>query len=183
MGIRIGSVVRNVGLAGVLVFALAGCGGADPASDAVDAAKEIVKEAEGAGTSDGAAAEPVDTCELFTADDFASVAGAPAAGPPEKNPPSGSYLGGCMYFSADATVGIQVSARPAGEWEGSVRTYGDGSVSGVGEKAVWAEKAGLFVLPAGKPYFLHVLAMPDTSKPATFGKELSIEVGKLAAER
>ncbi|WP_406069382.1 hypothetical protein [Micromonospora sp. NBC_01638] len=167
--------MRAAGLAGVLTFALAGCGGGDDAGTGPGTAS-------GGGDSIAVTAEPVDTCALFTADDFASVVGKPA-GQPEKQEPQGSLLGGCTYLSKDVTVSVYVTARPGREWDDSVKAHGDVSVSGVGEKAFWADNVGLLVQPAGKPYFLQVLAMPDLSNPTAFGKELSVAVGQVAADR
>ncbi len=56
-------------------------------------------------------------------------------------------------------------------------------MSGVGEKAGWTDQIGLLVLPAGKPYFLQVIVMPDLSNPTVFDKDLSVEIGEVVASR
>ncbi|MEV8516799.1 DUF3558 family protein [Dactylosporangium sp. NPDC051484] len=164
----------TAGLVGAL--ALAGCGGSDePAVSAPPAAPTAAQAGGGP-----AAAAPVDTCALFTPADAATVLGKPGLEPtPQKA--EGSLLGGCTYTRTDG-ASVNITARPAREWDSTKKSYNGTPVSGVGKDAVWADKVGLLVLPEGKPYFLHVLVIANVA-PLSFDKDRSVTVGKIAVGR
>ena len=72
----------------------------------------------------------------------------------------GSLLGECTFEGANGT--LSMAARPAGEYEATVREASDKTRSpepapGLAGKAV-KTKYGLLYQPAGKPYFLQVIA-------------------------
>jgi Protein of unknown function (DUF3558) len=139
----------------LLVVAVAGCGKkkeADPKAEAKTVETTTT-------TKPSLNGEPVDTCALLTKDQIKAVIGADAADPKKYMEPAGSLLGECSWMAGNYM--IQVHARPAGEFEGSVETMKTKKdIAGVGEKAVLTE-AGMLVKIAGKPYFLQVLAAGD----------------------
>ncbi len=74
--------------------------------------------------------------------------------------PQGSLLGECTFEGANGT--LSMAARPAGEYDATMReAYDEGKppepAQGLAGKAV-KSKYGLLYLPAGKPYFLQVIA-------------------------
>ncbi|MER7009502.1 hypothetical protein ABT297_41545 [Dactylosporangium sp. NPDC000555] len=164
----------TAGLVGAL--ALAGCGGSDEPAVGTPPAAPTAAQAGGGPV----AAEPVDTCALFTPADAATVLGKQGLQPTSRKA-EGSLLGGCNYTSADGT-GADITARPAKEWDATKKAYNGTPVSGVGKEAVWADKVGLLVLPEGKPYFLHVLVIAKVA-PLSLDKDGSITAGKIAAGR
>lgn len=112
-----------------------------------------------------AAAEPVDVCSLITREEASKALGGEAS-EPQADKPQGSLLGGCSYTATGKGMKfLNVSARPAGEWDGTVKAYEElQPVSGIGEAAQYSAKLGMLVKPAGKSYFLHVMAMPGNDK-------------------
>ncbi len=96
----------------------------------------------------------VDVCSFASRDLVEGVVGK-LSEDPKPTPPQGSLLGGCDYSFEGGMLSI--SARPASEYDATVKAYAGADVAGVGEKAHASEKAGLFVQPAGKQYFLHIL--------------------------
>ncbi|HEX5541557.1 MAG TPA: hypothetical protein VFX60_08335 [Micromonospora sp.] len=177
MGYKTGWNVRAVGLAAALVLALAGCGGGNDVSDLPG----VPEGASTDGSSMDLMGKPVDACALFTPDDFTAVMKKPVE-KTETMDASGSLLGYCTHTSEDF-ASANVSVRPAKHFDETVERYDGEKVSGVGESAYWDNKYGLFVQPAGKPYFLHIIVIPDAGDAFNFDKDLAIEVGKVAASR
>lgn len=105
-----------------------------------------------------AAASAVDPCEFVTTDQIKTLLGADPE-PAEKNAATGSMLGGCNWRDKDFKTMLSVQARPAGELEATAKyAKNQKEIPGLGEKAYMTD-AGIMVQPAGKPYFLHVMAM------------------------
>jgi hypothetical protein len=74
--------------------------------------------------------------------------------------PQGSLLGECTFEGAKGT--LSMAARPASEYEPTLKLAADKdrppeAAQGLGGKAV-KSKYGLLYQPAGKPYFLQVIA-------------------------
>ena len=124
-----------------------------------------------------AAGAAVDTCELVSKDQVKTILGADPE-EPEKSAATGSMLGGCSWKAADFKLMLTAQARPATEFQATADYAKEKKeVAGVGEKAYWTE-SGMFVQPAGKPYFLHVMAIvpgqmkPDEAKSTELAKAL-----------
>lgn len=106
---------------------------------------------------------PVDTCTFVTKDQAKAIIGA-EIDEPEKHAAMGSMLGGCNWRKPDFSSMLSVQARPASEFDATANVgKNKKEVPGVGEKAVMTD-AGMFVKVAGKPYFLHVMAMGVDAK-------------------
>lgn len=104
------------------------------------------------------AAAAVDICSFATKEQIETAVAGKATAEPAAQPAQGSFLGGCNYQTDGGMV--SVSGRPATEWDGTVAATGEMTdVAGVGEKAVSSPKVGVFVKPAGKSYFLHVMVV------------------------
>ena len=117
-------------------------------------------------------ASSVDVCAFASKEQVEGVVGKLSA-EPKADTPQGSLLGGCQYSFEGGLA--MVHARPASEWQGTVDASGGGTaIADLGEKAVDVGKTGVFVQPAGKPYFLHVLAVtgagPDNAKATAVAK-------------
>lgn len=121
--------------------------------------------------------ESVDICAKLTKADIESVVGK-ATAEPEATPPQGSLLGMCNWMT-DAGM-ASVSARPAGEYDATVRAVKDvKDVAGVGEKAV-TSKVGVLVKLADKPFMLQVMVM---STKGQLDPAKTEALAKLAAEK
>ena len=106
---------------------------------------------------------PVDPCTFVTKEQAKAIIGADID-EPEKNAATGSMLGGCNWRKPDFSSMLSIQARPAGEFDATANVgKNKKEVSGVGEKAYMTD-AGMFVKVAGKPYFLHVMAMGADAK-------------------
>lgn len=106
---------------------------------------------------------PVDPCAFVTKDQAKAIIGA-EIDEPEKNAAMGSMLGGCNWRKPDFSSMLSVQARPVAEFEATSNVgKNKKEVPGVGEKAFMTD-AGMFVKVAGKPYFLHVMAMGADAK-------------------
>jgi hypothetical protein len=120
------------------------------------------------------AAEPVDVCAMVSREDAEAVLGK-LMKEPETQAAQGSMLGGCNYMSESGTF-MMVSARPAGEFDGTVKyTEKKGpytEVPGLGEKA-YDTTAGVMVQPAGKPYFVVVFAAGGSGAQGSKALELA----------
>lgn len=157
-------------LSAALVCALFGCDKKQPeATGTTTESKPIDLDTSKPGPEappppPAASGTPVDTCAFVTKDQVKAVLGTDPEGEPEKNAATGSMLGGCNWRDKDFKSMLSVQARPAGEFEATAKyAKGQKEVPGIGEKAYMTE-AGMFVKVAGKPYFLHVMAMGADAK-------------------
>lgn len=126
-----------------------------------------------APAANGAAVDP---CAFVSKDQIKTLIGG-EIDEPEKMAGMGSMLGGCNWRKPDFSSMMSVQARPAGEFEATSNVgKNKKEVAGVGEKAFMTD-AGMFVKVAGKPYFLHVMAMGADAKQDE-GK--ATELAKLA---
>jgi hypothetical protein len=161
----------------LLLGLVTACGG-DPTDrgGAADAGSPDGGQATGASGGDlpAPAAEPVDVCALFTDADFTAVFGATAAGAAQSA--AGSFLGGCDYFTDDASAAASVSARPIDEYQATVDAYEVAPVEGVPFDAVFDQGVGMFVRFDGEPWFLHVLAYGPGGTPGQWDQALSVQV-------
>jgi hypothetical protein len=109
-------------------------------------------------------ATSVDVCAMLSRADVESVIGK-LTEEPKASAAQGSLLGECTYTSVDVkaipikVALVSVSARPAGEFEGSVQAFGKSRpmtpVPGLRAKAFGGSGTILFQ-PVGKPYFIMV---------------------------
>lgn len=99
-------------------------------------------------------AAPVDVCAMLPQAEAQAVVGKIKNVTTMK--PQGSLLGECTFEGANGT--LSMAARPAGEYEPTVREASPSEpVQGLAGKAV-KSKYGLLYQPSGKPYFLQVIA-------------------------
>lgn len=121
-----------------------------------------------------AAQSPVDACALLPAAAAEALVGKPIEGP-RATPPQGAMLGMCDWNGPNGSINL--SARPAREFDETVkyasRKQAATPVDVPGAKAL-RTRYGLFVQPAGKPYFLQVLATRFPRPDPAF----SVEVAK-----
>jgi len=166
----------------VSVIVLGACGreasapAADPsASEETQGVLQAAQEAQKAAPRP-TTAEPVDVCAMLSKEDVEAEVG-PLASDPSVDSAAGSFLGGCTFVTANGAA-INVSARPAHEYEGTVeyatRRGPAEKVADVGTEAVFT-KVGLFVKYDDAPYFIQVLA---AKTPGVWDKELSAELAK-----
>jgi hypothetical protein len=119
---------------------------------------------------------PVDPCTFVSKDQVKALVGADID-EPEKMAAMGSMLGGCNWRKPDFSAMLSVQARPVGEFDATANVgKNKKEVPGVGEKAFMTD-AGMFVKVAGKPYFLHVMAMGANAKQ---DEAKATELAKLA---
>jgi len=161
-------------LSAVLVCALFGCNKkkANEAPPVEQKSKVIELDTSKPGPSGPPLNGPaVDTCALLTKDQIKTVIGEDPKDPKVDIEPAGSNLGQCSWMSASFMV--QVLARPAGEFDGTVRDLKDAKeIPGVGEKAVLTG-AQLLVKVAGKPYFLGVVVGGPNATPEVEEKRIT----------
>ena len=99
-------------------------------------------------------AAPVDVCALLPQAEAQSVVGKIRNVTTMK--PQASLLGECTFDGANGT--LSMAARPAGEYEATVKEAAPAeAVQGLAGKAV-KTRFGLLYQPAGKSYFLQVIA-------------------------
>jgi hypothetical protein len=162
-------------LSALLVCALVGCGkkteGSEPASDKTTQTKPADPATPPPSAAPSTAA--VDTCAFVAKEDVEKLLGGKLMADPDKQEATGSMLGGCSWMSDKGEIAT-VSARPAGEFDGTVGMDKDAKdLAGVGEKAKMT-KYGALVQPAGKPYFMQVMVMAnggnDEAKTADLAK-------------
>lgn len=146
-----------------VVLLLAGCGGGS--SNNKSAGGSSTTQAASAGATAGGGTDGLDVCSWYTTDDAAAVLGKPVpkavAGKAQ-----GSLLGKCDFSTGEGSA-ISISARPADEYQGSVDAVDGTKVANLGSGAAFSD-SGLLVQPAGKDYFIQIIAMPE---PGKFGDE------------
>ena len=99
----------------------------------------------------------IDPCSFASRDDIEKAVG-PLTTEPTKTPPSGAVMGGCQFELANRQVVVDV--RPVGEYDATVALDKKAKpVTGIGEAAMASDQNGVMVKVAGKPYFLHVMAL------------------------
>jgi hypothetical protein len=168
-------------LSALLIWSVAACKKKDDAAKADDTSAKTESAAPGQAAAPAAPAapaqEPVDICGKIAKADIEAAFGA-VEGEPKAEPPQGSLLGSCAWgFEGGAG---NVSARPAREYDATVRSMDDGKeVAGIGEKTVIG-KYGALVKLAGKPYMLQVMVMTRAGKLDPAKTET---LAKLAAEK
>src|SRR5690606_34226084 len=163
----------------LLICSVAACKKKDEAAQAEGASAKTEPAAETAAPAAPAAPakEPVDICGKIAKADIEAALGA-VDGEPTAEPPQGSLLGACGWTTEGGLA--SVSARPAGEYDATVRSMKDGNdVAGIGEKTV-VGKHGALVKLAGKPYTLQVMVMDTTGKLDPAKTET---LAKVAAEK
>jgi len=143
-----------------------------PAANADNAAPAGSGAADTPAAAPAPAQETVDICGTITKEDIEGAVGKLKA-EPDAMPPQGSLLGMCTWMT-DAGV-ASVSARPANEYDATVRAYSKDSkdVAGIGEKTV-ATSVGYLIKVADKPYMLVVSVTaggkPDPAKSEALAK-------------
>lgn len=172
----------GIGAAAVLaaVLALGGCGGdgGDGGDGGAGTATEqsATPTEEPSGSSSAQAGEAPDLCELFTADDFRTLTGKPAGGPPEEGMVVGAARGGCTYSAEAGFPMVMISAYDAGDREATLSMVDSEPVAGVGAEADWADETGLLVVVDGADWYLQVVATGDGME---FDQVRSVEAAKL----
>jgi len=174
--------MRRIGMMFVLAGMLVACKGKDGDNKSAEPPPSTAPTEPGdSGKSPAPAAEapakPIDVCSFATKEQVEGVFGALSADP-KPQAPQGALLGGCEYSADGGTTIAFASARPAHEFEATVKASGPATeLPGVGEKAFTTEKSGVFVQPAGASYFLHVFAGSAKGN----GKALAVELAKVVA--
>jgi hypothetical protein len=145
----------------MLLAVVAGVACAKKDSDNIPAA---AREAAASAPPLPPSATSVDVCAMLSRADVESVIGK-LTEEPKASAAQGSLLGECTYTSVDVkaipikVALVSVSARPAGEFEGSVQAFGKSRpmtpVPGLRAKAFEGSGTILFQ-PVGKPYFIMV---------------------------
>lgn len=160
--------MRRIGIMVVLAGMLVACKGKD---ENKTSAAPSPTTAPAADTPTPAPASGIDVCSLVTREQVEGVLG-PLTADPAPQAPQGSLLGGCDYAFEGGMA--SVSARPAREFDGTVKASGEATeLAGVGEKAFTTSKAGVLAQPAGTSYFLHVFAMSGTGMDHAKAAELA----------
>jgi hypothetical protein len=167
----------RIALSVLLVVSLVGCGKKKEAGDTSSSETKTVEldtSQPGKVALNGPA---VDTCATLTKDQIKAVIGEEPKDPKQYIEPAGSELGDCSWTSASYIV--QIHARPANEFDGSVEMLKDAKpIEGIGEKAVMTG-AQVFVKLSGKPYFLLVMVAGPTNAPAQDAEKRITEMAKV----
>ncbi len=181
---------RTLGMctAALLVAVLVGCGGdsGDGESSVGSQPTQPTQPTQPATSqepteepSGSAAGEAPDFCEVFTADDFASVTGSPAGGPPEQGLVAGAARGGCTYSGEAGFPMIMISAYDAGDREATLSMVDSEPVEGLDVEADWADETGLLVVVDGADWYFQVVATGDGMG---FDQARSVEAAKIVLE-
>ena len=163
--------MRRIGIMVVLAGMLVACKGKDEASQSAAPSATEPTGAPAATAPTPAPAGGIDVCSLVTKEQVESVLG-PLTADPAPQAAQGSLLGGCDYAFEGGMA--SVSARPAREFDGTVKASGEATeLAGVGERAFTTSKAGVLAQPAGTSYFLHIFAMSGTGMDHAKAAELA----------
>lgn len=167
-------------LSAVVVCSLVGCGKKKEAPPPAEQKSKVIElDTSKPGVPPGAPplnGEAVNTCAFLTKDQIKTVIGEDPKDPKVDIEPAGSELGQCSWTSSSFMV--QVHARPASEFDGTVRDIKDGKeIPGVGEKAVMTGAQILVKVPS-KPYFLQVMVAGPSSATAEQKEQRVTEMAK-----
>lgn len=160
----------------IAVCVVAGCGKKEEAkssSPTTTTTESKPVEAKKASNLNG---DPVDVCAQMAKDKVEAIVGK-VTREPQSLQPQDSLLGQCTWSLESGFA--MVSARPASEYEGTVKYAGDTKeVAGVGEKAAFAPQTGFLVKVPGKQFLLQVIVTGDDDKG-----DKTASLAKLAVEQ
>lgn len=162
------------------VLALGGCGGDgnEPSGTSSPESSEqtAAPTEDGGGSTEGVGNGDPDLCALFSAEDFETVLGEPAAGQPEEQAATGPLRGMCTYTAEESFSMVMIGAYNASDREQTLEMVESESVDGLGAEADWSPQTGLLIVVEGEDWYLQVIATGEGG----YDRSRSIAAARLA---